>query len=242
MKIKILFGLIPDEATPPQADHAAGTSASDEKQTDSQGKKINPLLNGLALFLCGWSVGWLIGMSRSPVIHDVLIAVFSVITTLLLALIGLKSETSRFTVAFRVLPLGLFLFSLSVGAACGNYTRSNDLLGIDEGRFLTRWQKLLPAKATAADSLKLMERLYQLAYSVKTTSQSQGDSGTVAQPTSGLFNGSSTLCGELNRTGEPLRASLKRIDSPLIKRLMAKNPTDEELILIRNELCPDLSK
>ncbi|QJW90611.1 hypothetical protein HNV11_15075 [Spirosoma taeanense] len=53
------------------------------------------LRNVVALFLCGTSLGWLVGMSTSPVLQTVLAALLAIVATLLTATLGLPRSTDN---------------------------------------------------------------------------------------------------------------------------------------------------
>lgn len=68
-----------------------------------QRERVYPLLialygglrNGFALFLCGASLGWLMGMSTSPVLQTVLATLLAIIATLLTATLGLAKSSDN---------------------------------------------------------------------------------------------------------------------------------------------------
>lgn len=103
--------------------------------------------NLLALVLCGLSLGWLMGMSVSPVVKDVLTALLAVVTTLLMALAGLSGNKQaendnaliRRLNSFDALPVGVFLAFLALGSAGGVFVRTNDLLGPNPTTMAWRW-------------------------------------------------------------------------------------------------------
>ena len=106
---------------------------------------MNILKNIVALILCGASIGWMIGLSVTPVIQGILTTVFSFIIVVLGLIAGVE-PTDKFRVGnyiknINLLPVGIFFLFLSIGAAVGIYTRTNDYLGVNPDRYFKKWEK-----------------------------------------------------------------------------------------------------
>lgn len=65
------------------------------------------LQNVFALFMCGASLGWLMGMSMSPVLQTVLAALLAIVATLLTATLGLPKSSDVQTVSLTDTLSGL---------------------------------------------------------------------------------------------------------------------------------------
>jgi ATP/ADP translocase len=120
---------------------------------------MNILKNIVALILCGASIGWMIGLSVTPVIQGILTTIFSFIIVVLGLIAGVES-TDKFKVGnyiknINLLPVGIFFLFLSIGAAVGIYTRTNDYLGVDTDRYFVRW-KIDTTDRDKMDSLKIL--------------------------------------------------------------------------------------
>jgi hypothetical protein len=120
---------------------------------------MNILKNIIALILCGASIGWMIGLSVTPVIQGILTTIFSFIIVVLGLIAGVES-TDKFKVGnyiknINLLPVGIFFLFLSIGAAVGIYTRTNDYLGVNPERYFVRW-KIDTTDKDKIDSLKII--------------------------------------------------------------------------------------
>ena len=103
------------------------------------------VLNIVSLVLCGTSIGWLIGLSASPVIQTVISSLLAVITSILTLLFSLqdgklKDKISDNLGVINVFPLAVFLLGLSLAATIGIYARSNDWFGVNPQTFERKWE------------------------------------------------------------------------------------------------------
>jgi hypothetical protein len=102
------------------------------------------LMNLVALILCGGSIGWMVGMSASPIIQGILTTVFSFVIILLGVVAGIESNSvlkiKTLSKDISLLPIGVFFLFLSLGSAGGIYTRTNDYLGIQPERYYKKWE------------------------------------------------------------------------------------------------------
>ena len=120
--------------------------------------------NAILLLLCGASIGWLIGLSSSPVIQTVIGSLLAIITsalTLLLSVKGgeLKDKVSDKLGEINIFPLTVFLIGLSTFATIGVYARTNDWLGVNPQSFKQKW------KSKDTDSSGIIKELYKKLYS-----------------------------------------------------------------------------
>ncbi|MDB5033824.1 MAG: hypothetical protein JWQ98_1065 [Chlorobi bacterium] len=105
----------------------------------------------LWLFPCGVAVGWLVGLSVSPVVHIVLTSVIALVVGLVSTLAGLKYDPGtdehaglqvrphapQYTVDPR--PVVLMLIGLAAGASAGIYARTNGWFGPNVHGFVQEW-------------------------------------------------------------------------------------------------------
>lgn len=84
----------------------------------------------LAIGIAGLGVGWLVGLSQSPVIAAVLAALVAAAGTLVGPVAGRSSETG----SLSAVPLAALIVGIAAGASAGLYARSNAWLttGSDE--------------------------------------------------------------------------------------------------------------
>lgn len=213
--------------------------------------------NLLGLVLSGLSLGWLMGMSVTPVVKDVLMAVLAVVTTFLTAFAGISGNKqadndnpiiSRMK-SFDAFPVGVFLVFLALGSVVGVLTRTNAVLGPSHRWLGKRWE---------LDSAQQVRFRYQLLAATYNIPDSTGKPAHALPPTTGgiLFSvkvrkfcdESQTLRGiELQDQLERQIATLiekgdSRSRNKLIfwKRKLADEPTEADLQRIRTALCEPL--
>jgi hypothetical protein len=124
------------------------------------------------LILCGLGVGWLIGMSVSPVLGTVVGGILATLLAIVSALVGVdlpglepKAESARtgegsvipslhrVRTQTNVLPLTCVILSIVAGALVGVYGRTNQWLAADPQAFILKWQS---AGLTHEQALQLL--------------------------------------------------------------------------------------
>ncbi|WP_020605920.1 hypothetical protein [Spirosoma spitsbergense] len=111
---------------------------------------MNRILNIFALLASGLAVGWMMGMSVSPVIQTALNSLLVVLVGVLGLLAGTQSLfTADDDISHRrwlsylnevnLLPVGVFLFFLAFGSAVGVFTRTNAILGPSPKWLASHW-------------------------------------------------------------------------------------------------------
>lgn len=103
------------------------------------------ILNIIALLVCGVSIGWLLGLSSSPIIETVIGSLLAIITTLMTLLFSVEKGSVKDKISDKlgtisILPLSIFLLGLSTSATVGIYARTNDWFGIDPQSFKQKWE------------------------------------------------------------------------------------------------------
>ena len=106
---------------------------------------IMRIINTVSLLFCGLSIGWLIGLSISPIIQTIIGSLLAIITSLLTLSFSIQEGqikdkiTDKFG-TINVLPLALFLVGLSFSATVGIYARTNEWLGVNPESYKRKWE------------------------------------------------------------------------------------------------------
>ncbi|HRW10344.1 MAG TPA: hypothetical protein P5121_34810 [Caldilineaceae bacterium] len=124
------------------------TKGNPERKRANQNAKQSQWRHIFALVLTGISIGWLSGLSMSPVISVVIGSVTTLVATIIAALSGVKEEfwdkdTSPNTVkrwlrAVTPVPLAWLVGGLLIGAHVGLFIRTHDLLSPSPADLLTQ--------------------------------------------------------------------------------------------------------
>jgi len=127
-------------------------------------------LSGFSLTLSGTAIGWLVGLSASPIVHLVITSVLATSAAIVGALAGLEPPraqdaeakqpdhaTSRFR-KINPIPLALLLFGLMPGVALGLVARTHEWFGADPQRLVKQWSNV------GIDKSKIAERLFDNLY------------------------------------------------------------------------------
>lgn len=131
----------------------------------------------LCLLISGVGVGWLIGLSVSPVLHIIVASVIALVMGIVGALAGLESNprssavgedsqsggisisANKKPVRINPFPMTALIAGLVVGACFGVYTRTNELLGADPRRLAQRWNGV-----SGLDEASIKRRLFDQLY------------------------------------------------------------------------------
>ncbi len=168
--------------------------------------KLNKFLIGAYLFIIGVGIGWLIGLSVSPVVSIVITAVTGSAAAIIAALSGLEDKPDEGQAANRPkppllrwnidpLPLMLLVVGILLGSLLGIKARNDGWLGTDLSIEVKKWTDagLVEAGFTQEE---LVRRLFESRYYTGTTTlATQRDQanpfGTI------LFSSSSSECERL---------------------------------------------
>jgi hypothetical protein len=130
------------------------------------------MLKGLCLFLSGIGVGWLIGLSVSPIIYVVITSLIAFVVSVTSALAGVKLNQQdeedqlspsakakrKFKVEVDPFPMTVMIIGLAIGASLGVYARTNNWLGARPKSFVERW------KGTELSEKEISRRLFDQLY------------------------------------------------------------------------------
>lgn len=164
------------------------------------------------MLLSGLGIGWLIGLSVSPVLYIVIAGSISLIAGVAGILSGLNHNGN---VSWKVgktdpLPITFLVIGLAVGASLGVVARTNAWLGNNPSDIIQKWEKNGLTKKEIAE--RLFDYLYPplglgLSIAEGTTGRTERHAALA-----GLFRLESDDCSFLiDRHGNDLRANLKLI-------------------------------
>jgi hypothetical protein len=150
-------------------------------------KRYNLVSTSLCLLLSGVSVGWLIGLSVSPVVYTVIASLVAVIVSIASTLAGIKianedlsneaPKSRKLNVEVNPIPIAAALVGIAIGASIGIYGRTNGWLGPNAGRIAEQWQD------TGLDRKEIFKRLFDTLY--PPTSNAPGRDATAAPQVNG---------------------------------------------------------
>jgi hypothetical protein len=170
-----------------------------------------------ALMVCGLGVGWLIGLSISPVVAVAVTAVMTVVVGLAGALAGLEQphadgqRPSLRSQSLNPTPLMVLVIGIVAGSGLGITARANAWLSPTVDQVAKRWNGI--------DRGEISRRLFDQLYPPPTTNAS----GTEPKPyltATALFAASEDECDRFrSKQGEDLRTELRSsVTSPAAKR------------------------
>jgi hypothetical protein len=110
-----------------------------EFQTDSKEGQINSIsfIDLLLLFASGASLGWMMGMTIEKVVAGILTTILTAIITIITYLAGIKDAPTTQSTFYRkvdIKPVTLLIIGMGLGGALGIWTRTHNLLGIEEAQ------------------------------------------------------------------------------------------------------------
>ncbi|HLL55233.1 MAG TPA: hypothetical protein VK447_16875 [Myxococcaceae bacterium] len=120
-----------------------------------------------SLFLTGLAIGWIAGLSATPVIGTILASVLAIVAGIASSLAGIEAvskesseapKPGRPTAAATAFPVALLSLGIAIAAPIGVSVRARDLLSPSPSELVARWNGLGLDKATVAmHFLKLLE-------------------------------------------------------------------------------------
>ena len=120
-----------------------------------------------ALVVTGFGIGWLAGLSVSPVVSIVLTSVTGIAAAVVTALSGLKEDPADPKVKERrrlpqieVWPLAILLVGMLIGSTLGILARNNHLFGSDVTSEIQKWAAADVPKEAVIDRLFGATALY----------------------------------------------------------------------------------
>lgn len=121
-----------------------------------------------ALVMTGFGIGWLVGLSVSPVVSIVVTSVTGVAGGVVAALSGLKYEANSATEANKLhqslglridpIPVGLLVVGIFLGSILGILARNYSWLGSDLSSELIKWER------AGLNKTEVARRLFELQY------------------------------------------------------------------------------
>lgn len=217
-----------------------------------------------ALFVSSLCVGWLVGLSASPILHVIVGSVIALIVAIVGALAGIQLQISAKDesedtpngipmgtvrgVSVNPLPVAVFAVGLALGATTGISARTNEFFGPNAGRFVKRWQGI--GLTDVETKRRLFEELYpagshnhtQAAKSDGKDSNAQLDEASnlrASALTAALLSVAVSDCQLLaGKHGDELRARLLTLNSDVIQSAAKECKGDDCLNAIRMLICP----
>jgi hypothetical protein len=214
-----------------------------------------------SLLLAGLALGWMTGLSVSPILPIIVTAFVSLVVAITAALAGMEihdsedssAEPRRPPTARRklahvsVLPVGLLAVSLAVGSVFGVYARTNEWFGIEPKRAAARW------KDAGLDEKQVVQRLFDNIYAPASSKAGEDKKGAGSKESQGqessagkqnphfsiVFAASSDECTSfLSSNDAQLRGAMMQDEkNKSVQKLaeIVKNPADLKAMV--KELC-----
>jgi hypothetical protein len=202
--------------------------------------------NAAALFTTGLGVGWLIGLSVSPILHVIVGSVIAVVTAVVGALAGIQldaADTSQVIPKphrgnvgkIDPLPLTMLVLGIVIASSFGVYARTNEWLGVAPEGFAHRWRGI------GLNNHELKKRLFDYLYSKSSGvagARTKGEGSTMTSLSAGLFAVTATDCQGLRlKHGSELRAAMQALSDPAVDAALAKCKDDQCLEAIKMLIC-----
>jgi hypothetical protein len=131
-------------------------------------ERESPMGKSIAVALAGLAIGWIAGLSVSPVVSSIMAALLAIGVAVVAALAGLpgnspqprtdeenaNARTSNSNVAVNPIPVAVFTVCLALGASFGVYVRSNHWLApVPTLAVVNQWSSLGLKKEDVAEAL-----------------------------------------------------------------------------------------
>jgi hypothetical protein len=165
-----------------------------------------------SLTVIGFGIGWLVGLSVSPVVSIVITSLTGSVAAIVAVLTGLENEP-RWSV--NPLPTAVLVAAILVGSLLGLRARNDNWFGQDMAVMARRWQ----AAGLEMSQADIVGRLFESQYPANGAPASEGMAYSIPGE-SVLFSVSATECDRLfGRSGEILRDEVRLLTDPQMRQL-----------------------
>ncbi len=200
------------------------------------------------LSISGLAVGWIVGLSMSPVLHILLGSLLALIVSVISAIAGLEKadrpeapktadnsqslthKISRIQIDPR--PITCFVIGLAIGSSVGVYARANDWLSANPRVLVERW------KGNGLDEAEIRRRLFNEIYGVSSVAGEASKNRQASPSRGGLFAIGVSDCDNLRlKHGAALRAELAILNDSRINKFLTISSDSLSLEALKEFLC-----
>jgi hypothetical protein len=192
-------------------------------------KKSRPYL----FLLPGGCLGWILGLSASPVTQLVLGSVLTIVCATAGVAAGI-TEIKGKSLHFDPVPVVCLLLGIAMVAPLGIFARSNAVFGVNPAFLSWRWATSVSNRA------KIQEELFKMLVSGETPSEPSSSHATNIARNFNMFSDGALhnlSVDQIQRLktlqGEPLRRELREILAPEMS-VFVTNATEAQLIIFRD--------
>lgn len=225
-------------------------------QPIQQNDRQSRLIHSCSLVIIGFGIGWLAGLSVSPVVSTIITSIVGVTVTLISVLSGIKNRPAqsdedtenhanpRWSV--NPVPIALLIVGILIGSTLGIMVRTRNSLGATEPRRdvraeIQRWTDV------GLDPQEVARRLFDLEYPVNAdASKSAGQASSGEQANfrqSVLFGDEYKECEDLvRRSPAQLPVLLRDSDNEIFNQLPDIIQDPETLEQMVELLCEQLGQ
>jgi len=206
------------------------------------------LSNILYLVISGLGVGWIVGLSISPVVHIVLGSILALVVSLASAIAGVEkleeaeeqaSAGKTGPIAQKVArvrldprPIALLVLGLAIGSSIGAYARTNDWLGENPRRVVDRW------KGAGLDEAEIRMRLFNDLYPQSSVARDSNSEHPVSPGLGVLFATGTTDCGNIRlKHGQALWAELRQLKNGRVDAFLKVSRDSLAMEALKEFLC-----
>jgi hypothetical protein len=194
----------------------------------------------------------MVGLSVSPIVQTIVGSVVALLVTLASGLAGIKpsgesppaGEDSHAPAAKggRILkrsldpvPVSLFVIGLALGASLGTYARTNDWLGPDPARLVSRW------KGSGLEDKEILQRAFNELYPLSSTpsedKKEEKPSSTTTHQGVLFAVTADQKAMLLTAQGNILKQRLLLLKNKYIDSFVQSHPDSASLTALRDILC-----
>ena len=210
--------------------------------------KPNKSLNSIYLFLTGLGIGWIVGLSVSPVVHILLGSILALVVTFASTAAGLSQtdksgepknsseansllkQASKIQIDPR--PIAYFIIGIAIGSAIGVYARTNDWLTASPEVIIKRWE------GDGLNETEIRNRLFNEIYPPQIFENGEDKTSNESRSGGVLFAVTAKTCDELRgKHGDDLRSELKILNDKRINILLKSISDSASLEALKELLC-----
>jgi hypothetical protein len=202
------------------------------------------------LLVTGLGLGWIVGLSVSPVVHILLGSILALVVSLASAISGLSKPdeikelniptetTSIIQKASHIhldpRPIAFFIIGIAIGSAIGIYARTNDWLSASPEVIIKRWE------GKGLDETEIRKRLFDEIYPLKNIANANDNTSSESRSGGVLFAITTKTCDELRgKHGDDLRSELEILNDKRINAFLNISSDSVSLEALKELLCEE---
>jgi hypothetical protein len=191
-------------------------------KSNGEGSNSKTVLSNAGLLLAGAGIGWLVGLSATPVVSIVITSAIGTAAAVVTAMSGLENQGAGSVGAWRVRtwPMAWFIIGLVIGSLFGVTARNQSWLGSDLSGEITKWTNL------GLDANEVTQKFFAIQYPASERSQDDSWLTSSGITATAILSSEVKMWTDVGLSGVEVARRLFEIKYPATQATAAPAPLD----------------